>query len=93
MDKSPTVIYWAGALFNHKELIGNLMLTKAIENISDGRYAIKLPQNFQTSPSSTAVDIRNADLKELVQCDAVVANFDGAELDSGTSLLVCSESS
>ena len=89
MDKSPTVIYWAGTLFNHKELIGNLILAKAIESISDGRYAIRLPQNFQTSPSATAIDIRNSDLKELVQSDAVVANFDGAELDSGTVVEFC----
>lgn len=84
MDKSPIVIYWAGALFNHKELIGNKMLAKAIENISNGRYSVRLPQDFQTSPSATAVDIRNADLMELVQCDALLANFDGADLDSGT---------
>ncbi len=89
MDNSPIVIYWAGALFNHKELIGNLMLAKAVQNMSDGRYSVRLPQDFQTSPSATAVDIRNADLKELIQCDAVVANFDGAELDSGTVVEFC----
>lgn len=89
MDKSPIVIYWAGALFNHKELIGNLMLAKAVESMSDGRYAVRLPQDVQIPPSATAVDIRNADLKELIQCDAVVANFDGAELDSGTVVEFC----
>ena len=89
MDKSPIVIYWAGALFNHKELIGNLMLAKAVESMSDGRYAVRLPQDIHTPPTATAVDIRNADLKELIQCDAVVANFDGAELDSGTVVEFC----
>ena len=89
MDKSPIVIYWAGALFNHKELIGNLMLAEAIESMSDGRYTVRLPQDIQTPPTATAVDIRNADLKELIQCDAVVANFDGAELDSGTVVEFC----
>jgi nucleoside 2-deoxyribosyltransferase len=89
MDKSPIVIYWAGALFNHKELIGNLMLAEAIQNMSDGQFAVRLPQNVQTPPTATAVDIRNADLKELIQCDAVVANFDGAELDSGTVVEFC----
>ncbi|MBO7619690.1 MAG: nucleoside 2-deoxyribosyltransferase, partial [Victivallales bacterium] len=89
MDKSQTVIYWAGALFNHKELIGNMMVAKAVENVSDGRYIVKLPQDFQTSPSATAVDIRNADLTELLQCDALVANFDGADLDSGTVVEFC----
>ena len=89
MDKSPIVIYWAGALFNHKELIGNLMLAKAVEYVSDGRYIVRLPQDFQTSPSATAVDIRNANLTELMQCDALVANFDGADLDSGTVVEFC----
>ena len=89
MDKSQTVIYWAGALFNHKELIGNLTVAKAVENVSDGRYIVKLPQDFQTSPSAAAVDIRNTDLTELVQCDALVANFDGADLDSGTVVEFC----
>ncbi len=89
MENPQITTYWAGALFNHKELIGNLMLSKAIESISDGRYAIRLPQNFQTSPSATAIDIRNADLKELIQCDAVVANFDGTDLDSGTVVEFC----
>ena len=54
MDKSQTVIYWAGALFNHKEVIGNLMVANSVENVSDGRYIVKLPQDFQTSPSATA---------------------------------------
>ena len=89
MAKSPITIYWAGALFNLKELIGNLMFAKAIESMSDGRYAVRLPQDVQTPPSAAAVDIRNADLKELIQCDAVVANFDGAELDSGTVVEFC----
>ena len=89
MDKSQTVIYWAGALFNHKEVIGNLMVAKAVENVSDGRYIVKLPQDFQTSPSAAAVDIRNTDLTELLQCDALVANFDGADLDSGTVVEFC----
>ena len=89
MDKSQTVIYWAGALFNHKEVIGNLTVAKAVENVSDGRYIVKLPQDLQTSPSAAAVDIRNADLTELIQCDALVANFDGADLDSGTVVEFC----
>ena len=89
MDKSQIVIYWAGVLFNHKDLIGNQILAKAVENISNGRYAVRLPQDIQTPPTATAVDIRNADLKELIQCDAIVANFDGAELDSGTVVEFC----
>ena len=89
MDNSQFIIYWAGALFNHKELIGNQILANAVKNLSNGKYDVRLPQNFQTPPSTTAVDIRNVDLKELIQCDAIVANFDGAELDSGTVVEFC----
>ena len=89
MDNSPFIIYWAGALFNHKELLGNQILANSVKNLSNGRYDVRLPQDFQTEPSAKAVDIRNADLAELAHCDMVVANFDGAELDSGTVVEFC----
>ena len=89
MDNSPFIIYWAGALFNHKELLGNRILANSVKNLSNGRYDVRLPQDFQTEPSAKAVDIRNADLAELTHCDMVVANFDGAELDSGTVVEFC----
>ena len=89
MDNSQFVIYWAGALFNHKELLGNQILANSVKNLSNGRYDVRLPQDFQTKPSAKAVDIRNADLTELIHCDMVVANFDGAELDSGTVVEFC----
>ena len=89
MDNSQFVIYWAGALFNHKELLGNQILANSVKNLSNGRYDVRLPQDFQTKLSAKAVDIRNADLTELIHCDMVVANFDGAELDSGTVVEFC----
>ena len=89
MDNSPFIIYWAGALFNHKELLGNQILANSVKNLSNGQYDVRLPQDFQTEPSANAVDIRNADLAELTHCDMVVANFDGAELDSGTVVEFC----
>lgn len=89
MYNSQFVIYWAGALFNHKELLGNQILANSVKNLSNGRYDVRLPQDFQTKPSAKAVDIRNADLTELIHCDMVVANFDGAELDSGTVVEFC----
>ncbi|MBR5023416.1 MAG: nucleoside 2-deoxyribosyltransferase [Victivallales bacterium] len=89
MDNSQFVIYWAGALFNHKELLGNQILANSVKNLSNGRYDVRLPQDFQTKPSAKAIDIRNADLTELIHCDMVVANFDGAELDSGTVVEFC----
>ena len=89
MDNSQFIIYWAGALFNHKELIGNQILANSVKNLSNGKYDVRLPQNFQTEPSVKAVDIRNVDLTELIQCDMVVANFDGTDLDSGTVVEFC----
>ncbi|MBR5078088.1 MAG: nucleoside 2-deoxyribosyltransferase [Victivallales bacterium] len=89
MDNSQFVIYWAGALFNHKELLGNQILANSVKNLSNGWYDVRLPQDFQTKPSAKAIDIRNADLTELIHCDMVVANFDGAELDSGTVVEFC----
>jgi nucleoside 2-deoxyribosyltransferase len=79
-------IYWAGALFKHQELLGNLQLAKALETVADGRVAVHLPQDGETETSRDAIAIRNADLAELCACDAIVANFDGPELDSGTVL-------
>ena len=89
MEHSSLVIYWAGPLFNHKELFGNLMLAKAVEKVSNERFTVRLPQDISEEASKSAVDIRNADLLELIQSDAVIANFDGAELDSGTVVEFC----
>ena len=55
-------IYWAGALFKHQELLGNLQLAKALETVADGRVAVHLPQDGETETSRDAVAIRNADL-------------------------------
>ena len=76
-------IYFAGALFDHKELIGNAILASYINEISDGKYRCILPQDLEQSPNR-AVDIRNQDLSYLLACDLAIFNFDGAELDSGT---------
>ena len=89
MENSTFVIYWAGSLFNHKELLGNMMLAEAVEKVSNGRFTIRLPQDISEEASKSIVDIRNADLRELIQCDAIVANFDGADLDSGTVVEFC----
>ena len=37
MDDSLRV-YFAGDIFNHKDLVGNLLLADAIKSVSDGRY-------------------------------------------------------
>ncbi len=79
----PFTIYFAGALFNHKELTGNAMLAKAIEKVSQGRYLCILPQDLEPT-AERAAEVRNQDLLHVMSCDMAIFNFDGAELDSGT---------
>ena len=76
-------VYFAGDLFNHKDLIGNLLLAEAIERESSGRYVCALPQHLEQS-TSRSIDIRNNDLSKIVSADLILVNFDGTELDSGT---------
>ena len=76
-------IYFAGDLFNHKDLIGNLLLSEAIEKNSTGRFVCVVPQHLEQS-TNRSIDIRNNDLSEVVKADLILLNFDGTELDSGT---------
>lgn len=76
-------IYFAGALFNHKDLLGNALLADAIDSRSSGTYRCVLPQNLEQT-TNRACDIRDQDLKAVVECDLALLHFDGAELDSGT---------
>ena len=76
-------VYFAGDLFNHKDLTGNLLLAEAIERESSGRYVCGLPQHLEQS-TSRSIDIRNNDLSKIVSADVILVNFDGTELDSGT---------
>jgi len=76
-------IYFAGDLFNHKDLIGNLLLSESIEKNSAGRFVCVVPQHLEQS-TNRSIDIRNNDLREVVKADLILLNFDGTELDSGT---------
>lgn len=76
-------IYFAGDLFDHKHLVGNALLASAIDRVSEGKYRCVVPQDLEQA-TSRAVDIRNQDLKYLMECDLAIFNFDGTELDSGT---------
>ena len=76
-------IYFAGSLFNSKDLIGNKYLAHAIETVSDGRYKCVLPQDLQQMAENTKV-IRDNDLINVRDTDGILVNFDGTELDSGT---------
>lgn len=76
-------IYMAGSLFCGREIFGNAALADEIENFSGNAYVCELPQSYE--PRSNAPKaVRDCDYTHLLQCDAVLAAFDGLELDSGT---------
>ena len=89
-DKQKFTIYFAGDLFDAKDLGGNLLLAEAIQKKSNGRYVIMLPQNGESEVvNRTSQSIRDADFELLYSCDMIVANFDGTDLDSGTVVEFC----
>ena len=88
MSNTAKTIYFAGGLFDHKELVGNQLLANRINALSQGRYQVLLPQDFE-SAQTDATSVRNNDYKLLIACDMIVANFDGVELDSGTVAEYC----
>lgn len=89
MKNDPISIYWAGGLFDFKELLGNLQLGTAVEEVSNGKYKVIFPQNGESETSRDIQVIRNQDLLAVLQSDVIVANFDGTELDSGTVVEFC----
>ena len=90
MNNTSLKIYFAGDLFDHKDLAGNLLLANAIEKASNNRYQIMLPQDGECEVvNRTSQSIRDADFKLLFNCDLIVANFDGTDLDSGTVVEFC----
>lgn len=76
-------VYMAGELFDHKDLSGNALLGASIEGLSEDRYRCLLPQNVDLT-GCTSKEIRNDNLKRLIESDIAIFSFDGAELDSGT---------
>ena len=64
-------IYFAGDLFNHKDLIGNLLLSEAIKKNSSNRYVCIVPQHLEQS-TSRSVEIRNNDLLEIIKADLIL---------------------
>ncbi len=79
---TPYTIYFAGHLFDHKDLAGNALLGAQIDNASEGRYQCVLPQDLEQRDVGP-VAIRDQDLKAVMECDLALFNFDGSELDSG----------
>ncbi len=86
--KKRYLIYFAGALFDHKELGGNLQLALALEKLAP-RYQILLPQNSESNAVRSVDEIRDRDFEMLFRADLILANFDGTELDSGTVVEFC----
>ncbi len=83
MSKPPSTFYFAGDLFDSKDLVGNALLAEAIFEVSKKRYLPVLPQNLEQRETS-AHAIRDNDLICLIECDFALFHFDGSELDSGT---------
>ena len=81
-------VYWAGGLFDLKDLIGNRMLAEAFDRQAAGRWQAVLPQESESN-AVRSDSIRDNDLEMLFASDAIVANFDGADLDSGTVAEFC----
>lgn len=76
-------IYWAGDLFDHKDLSGNMLLAQAVEEVSNNKYLPMLPQDGEVN-KKRSMDIRDGDFDLLLSCDVFLGNFDGPDLDSGT---------
>ena len=76
-------VYHAGDLFDFKHLAGNLLLSKAIAEVSGGKYRTLLPQSNEGNKQRNA-NIRNGDLEMVMSCHLALLNFDGTDLDSGT---------
>jgi len=76
--------YFAGALFSHKELIGNRLLADAVSRISAERWQALLPQDAENQLRPEPLDIRDNDFAMIFNSAAALFNFDGSELDSGT---------
>ncbi len=79
----PIKVYFAGNIFSQKDLIGNLYLADAIFKISSGKYECFMVQN-KVQQSVSHKNIRDQDLKGIMDSDLILLSFDGTELDSGT---------
>ena len=81
-------VYWAGDLFNFKDLLGNRLLCEAFNKAARGRWYAVLPQESESNALRSS-QIRDDDLENLFTSEALVANFDGTDLDSGTVVEFC----
>lgn len=79
----PKNIFFSGMIYSHKDLVGNLYLSKAIKTMSKGRYKVILQQDLQGIETDPLV-IKNSNLTSIRKMDGILISFDGTELDSGT---------
>jgi hypothetical protein len=82
----PKKVYFAGDLFDHKHLTGNLLLKSALEKQAvekDFPLEVILPQDLEQF-FERSVDVRNNDILTLLLSDLAIFHFDGTDLDSGT---------
>jgi nucleoside 2-deoxyribosyltransferase len=77
-------IYFAASLFTYQEVVGNELLARAIDTLSNGRYVCYLPQRSDSQNShADRLTIRNEDLKHVLESDLVLINANGLDVDSG----------
>lgn len=81
-------IYFAASLFTQGERVWNRMLAKALAETMPG-LTVVLPQDFKPSVKGGESRLHGAlyrlCVKGIDSADAVVAIFDGDEVDSGTA--------
>lgn len=82
MTQEPFHVYLAGPLFDHADLLGNAVFAEALGTRSRGRFVAILPQDQETALSS-AREVRDRDLEELMAADLAIFNFNGPEVDAG----------
>ncbi len=78
--------YHAGGLFRNDELMGNVYLAGALQQLSGGRITPDLPQmkEANTDPELRSVElIRAKDLHGILLDDMALFMFEGTDLDDG----------
>ncbi|KXT08402.1 hypothetical protein AC579_6002 [Pseudocercospora musae] len=76
--------YHAGPLFTLGDLHANVLLSRAITKLSNGKFMPLLPQDLEQRGDVEPHNIRDKDIRALLSCDLALFTYDGAELDSGT---------
>src|SRR5271155_3347970 len=78
-------VFFGGAIFNLKHLIGNAYLAEAVYEKSHGRYLCALPQDLEPS-GIRPHPIRDQGIRTLIACDVALFIFDGAEIEAATAI-------